>query len=222
MKETQHKLHDWALQKLWLASVCHYSHSPRSLRTMGKPSCLVWFLCMWNLNSVWVSHCILFPQQHLLRCTVQLLIKLETDFPFLHNLHMQHIMTSRTVARTEHWHKGYRHTEMWNKSWCDFLFSGKKERVGRATNPRLPDQISACSSASFSRDWAQRELLEGGWEQHHISEHRGWYKEIICISLKPTLPSKALTLRKCRRKQFARGLFAVTLVKCKPKKRQPT
>lgn len=49
---------------------------------------------------------------------------------------------------------------------------------------------------SFSRDRVWHELLEGRWDQYCIFEHRGGYKEMICISLGLILPSKALKLEK--------------------------
>lgn len=114
VKETQHKLHGEAPQKLWLASL-------------------------------YVIYC----------CKLC-------------------IITSETAAGIENWCEGYGQMQMQDKPSCDFfLFSGKKERMGMAINPKLPDQVSTCYSASFSTDRTHHELLGGRWKHCYISEHQG-------------------------------------------------
>lgn len=132
------------------------------------------------------------------------------------------IITSVTVAGAENWHKGYGQMQMWDKSSCDFfLFSGKKEKMEMAqgwNKSQAPRQSLSLLQCKFKHRqnsaWAvggQMKTLLHLWTPVRIQGKDLHISEGI-------LPSKALTLGKGERKQFARGLFAVTLVKYKPKK----
>lgn len=151
--ETQFRLHAWPLRKLWLVYLCHHSHFPRSLRMTAEPSHRMCYLCMTNLifnnGKVQIRGCLsgcpvvfFFPWQHFVWCNCSHSWKTKKTSIFLHNLHVQHTMTSRTEAQTKHWHEGYKWTEMWDKFCYDvelscFLGHGE-EGKGGSNKPQAP------------------------------------------------------------------------------------